>query len=349
MPKKLGAKLRKARENLDLTQEQLSKAVGLSSEFISLIEIGKRSPSLTSLRKIAGFLKKDMAYFLTEEENTFNILMRDRTLDKKAKTEIKKFRKYCEDYLRIEEILGRKLELAPAYHHVSPERLAFEERRRIGLGDEPVRDIFSLVEMNGLRLFRHSIPKESKISGIFVFFETEQAAFAMVNSSLPFGQQVLMVAHEYSHFLKDRTGGPILDNLDILVDEYLPLYHPREKFAQEFALHFLLPKNKLKDTIHREFRTKNLNFEDIIYLKRYFGIGTNVMLQTLIKLGYLSLQKFSELSQLDHTTYEESLFGNLIGDAKLTRGISKTITSDRYKSLGVTAYQKKSEIKKQPA
>lgn len=345
MPKKLGAKLRKARENLDLTQEQLSNSVGLSSEFISLIEIGKRSPSLTSLKKIAGFLKKDMAYFLSEEENAFNILMKERALDKKSKAEIKKFRKYCEDYLRIEAALGRKLELAPAYTHISPERMAFEERRRIGLGDEPVRDIFSLVEMNGLRLFRQSIPKESKLSGIFIFFETEQSAFAMVSSSLPLGQQVLMAAHEYGHYLKDRSGGPILDNLDILVDEYLPLYHPREKFAQEFALQFLLPQNKLKLIIQREFRTKSLNSEDIIYLKRYFGVGTNVMLQALLKLDYLSLQKFTEFSRVDHTAYEESLFGNLIGDAKPARGKSRTITSDRYKSLGVTVYQKKAGSK----
>ena len=195
--------------------------------------------------------------------------------------------------------------------------------------------------MNGLRLFRQSIPKESKISGIFVFFEAEQAAFAMVNSSLPLGHQVLMAAHEYGHYLKDRSGGPILDNLDILIDDYLPLYHPREKFAHEFAQNFLLPQNKLMVTIDREFGTKSLNSEDIIYLKRYFGVGTNVMLRTLFKLDYLSLQKFNELSQLDLTTYEESLFGNLIGDAKTSRGKSKTITSDRYKSLGVTVYQKK--------
>ena len=346
MSKRLGLKLRRARESLDLTQEELSKSVGLSSEFISLIEVGKRSPSLASLKKISNFLKKDMAYFLTEEEDIFHLLLKDRTLNTRTKTEIKKFKKYCEDYLRIENITGRRLELGPGYLNVSPERMAYEERRRIGLGDEPIRDIFVLVEMNGLRLFHQSFPKEAKISGIFVFYEAERAAFAMVNSSLTYGQQVIMAAHEYCHYLKDRNGGPILDNTDILVEEYLPLYHPREKFAHEFALHFLLPHIKLRQMIHREFRNKSLNFEDIVYLKRYFGVSTQLMLQALYKLKFLSLQRLTEFSELDHIAYEESLFGNLIGDTKPVRGRAQTSTSDRYKSLGVTAYQKKGEIEK---
>lgn len=340
MPVKLGVKLKRIRESLGLTQEELSKAVALSSEFISLIEIGKRAPSLVSLRKIAGHLKKDISYFLTEEVNAFDILLHDKKLGKKAKYEIKKFRSFCEDYLKLEEITGKRLEIAPQYHTYNPEKMAEEERRRLGIGDEPIKDIFLLLEMNGLRILRKSLPSEVQIAGLFVFFEAEQAAFALVNNSQPYGQQALMAAHAYCHYLKDRTEGPILDNFDILIDEYVPLYHPREKFAQEFALNFILPQKKLGYIILKELRTKRIKFEDVIYLKRYFGININVMLKTLHKLGYLPFPRFNEFSKIDHLAYEKSLFGDLIGDGIPSTGRGKTISSDRYLSLGVTAYQK---------
>lgn len=340
MPVKLGVKLRRIRESQGLTQEELSKSVGLSSEFISLIEIGKRAPSLISLRKIAGYLKKDIAYFLTEHENAFDILLQDKKLDKRTKYEIKKFRSYCDDYLKLEEITGKRLENAPQYHTLSPEKMAEEERRRLGIGDEPIKDVFLLLEMNGLRILRRSISSEAQISGLFVFYEAEQAAFALVNNAQPIGQQALMAAHIYCHYLRDRTAGPILDNLDILIDEYVPLYHPREKFAQEFALNFMLPQKKLKYIIFKELRSKRLKFEDVIFLKRYFGINTAVMLKTLHKLGYIPFHKFNEFSEIDHLAYEKSLFGNLIGDGIFSPGRGKSISSDRYLSLGVTTYRK---------
>ena len=177
--------------------------MALSSEFISNIEIGKRTPSLVSLRNIAGYLKKDISYFLTEEENAFDILLQDKKLDKKAKYEIKKFRSYCEDYLKLEEITGKHLEIAPQYHTFSPEKMAEEERRRLGIGDEPIKDVFLLLEMNGLRILRQSITSEAQIAGLFVFFEAEKAAFALVNNCQPYGQQALMAAHAYCHYLKD--------------------------------------------------------------------------------------------------------------------------------------------------
>lgn len=56
-----------------------------------------------------------------------------------ARSILQKFKKYCDEYLRIERRAGRRLELAPLYANISPERLAEEERRRLGLGDEPMR------------------------------------------------------------------------------------------------------------------------------------------------------------------------------------------------------------------
>jgi len=331
----LGTKLRIERENLGLTQEDLADAIGLSSEFISLLELGKRMPSLESLKSISTFLKKDIAYFIEERETSFEKLLREKTLTSRAKKSLKKFKKYCDDYLGLEEMLGRRLALAPAYSHTNPEELALEERRRLGLGDAPIRNIFLLVEGNGLRIFRHAFVPEDKISGVFIYFQVKEAAFALINSNQSLGNQVFTAAHEYYHFLRDRYTEPIVDNPDVFVEDYVSLYHPREKYAQLFARRFLMPPTKVRAMIERDVKSSKLNYEDVIYLKRYFGVSTQAMLQTLRDLDYLSYYQHKELQNCNHTAYERTLFGKPVLEEQMPKG--KTIPSDRFKSLAVLA------------
>jgi transcriptional regulator with XRE-family HTH domain/Zn-dependent peptidase ImmA (M78 family) len=341
MPGILGTRLRREREELGITQDALAKGVGLSSEFISLLELGKRMPSLETLTALADYFKKDVSYFLKEKEETFKIILRAEGLDEAGKAGMKKFKKHCEEYSNLEELTGRRLEPGPIYAYISPERMADEERRRMGFGDEPVRDIFSLLELNGLHIIRQPIPEKSNISGIFIFFEVERAAFALINSTQTVGQQALIAAHEYCHYLKDRNAGPIIDNPDIFIDDYVSLYHPREKFAQTFAVRFLIHPAKVKKIIDKDFRSKRLSFEDVLYLKRYFGVSAPVMLRTLKDLEYISLSKFEEYQKLDPALYEEVFFGKSAEEGRLRRGEKAVILSSRMKSLAIEAYKKK--------
>jgi len=341
MQRILGTKLRNAREELGLTQGALAKAVSLSGEFISHLELGKRTPSLETLTALANYLKKDIPYFLKEKEETFDILTRGERIDKKAKKELKKFQKYCEEYIHLEEQTGRRLELAPLYTHISADRMAGEERRRLGLGNEPIRDVFSLFELNGCRIIRQPFPEESKISGVFIFLEAHKAAFTLINSAQSYGRQVFTAVHEYCHYLKDRNSRLIVDNPDIFIDEYLSLYHPREKFARTFAIRFLIPPAKIEEIIEKDIRSKKMSLENVLYLKRYFGVSTADILRTLKELGYLSRTKYEEYQKKVPDLHEETVFGIFEQSILLKKGKKGPIISDRFKSLAIEAYQKK--------
>jgi len=337
----IGTKIRKLREEIGLTQEELAKSVGLSNEFISFLELGQRAPRLESLSSIAKFLKKDISYFIVEREEAFSFLFKREGMNRKTKRVLKKFQNYCDNYLRLEELTRRHLDLAPLYTHITAEKMAAQERRRLGLGNEPIRDIFSLLELNGLRVLRHPVSEELKISGVFIFIELKQAAFALVNSNQSFGYQVFVAAHEYCHYLKHRYDGPVVDNPDIFVDEYLTLYHKRERFAHTFASHFLIPPEKVQEIIEKDIRVKRLNFEDILYLKRYFGVSTIALLRTLKELEYLSQTKLKEYQKLDSNHHEEELFGNMAEEMQQKKGRSRALLSDRFQNLAIEAYRKK--------
>lgn len=329
----LGTKLRLAREAAGLSKEDLAKGVGLSGEFISLLEKGKRKPSLNSLTALAGFLKKEMAYFLTEEESAFDRLARMRETDQRALKLFQKFQKKCEEFLYLEEITGSRLEPAPVYTRHSPEAMAREERRRLGLGEGPVADIFFVLEMNGLSVFRFPVEAELKIAGVFLFLDNDEASFALVDSNQPVGLQKVAAAHLYCHFLKDRNAGPIIDNPDIFVADYVSLYHPREQFAQKFAARFLMPPEHIEDIIDRALGKAGLDFEDVFFLKRYFGVSTFAMLQSLRDMERIPSSGFKSFKALESDRLEESLFGR-VGDEDLPpRGAGREIVSDRLRRL----------------
>lgn len=342
MSKTLGKKLRKARENLGISQVELARGIGLSSEFISLLEIGKRRPSLETLSALSGYLKKDIAYLLEEDEFTgFERLLQIDGLERKEREHLKKFQKFCLEYLWLEKVTDTPLALAPLYSNITPERLAKEERQRLGLGEEPIRDVFHLIEFNGLHVIRQALPEAMNISGVFVFLEDEQAAFTLINRSQPYGLQVLTAAHEYYHFLKDRFGGPIVDNPDVLVDEYLPLYHPREKFAHTFAMRFLLPPDKVQEVIEKDIQQKHLTFKEVLYLKRYFGISTLPMLYLLRELDFLSPPKFKEYQKHDAVHHEKSIFGYSTEQESLKGKRRGVLLTDRFTRLAYLAYDKR--------
>ncbi|GAH79757.1 unnamed protein product [marine sediment metagenome] len=64
----LATRIRARREALELTQEQLATATGLSSQYVSLIEQGKRVPSVSSLSRLAEELGVSTDYLITGKE-----------------------------------------------------------------------------------------------------------------------------------------------------------------------------------------------------------------------------------------------------------------------------------------
>ncbi len=337
----LGTRLKRAREEINLSQGAFAKSLGLSSEYISLLESGKRTPSFETLVKIAGFLNRNVSYFFEDRRPAFEVLFDRAEADERVRKDLLKFKASCEKYLELEEQTGRRLDLAPQYPRISAERLAEEERRRLGLGNEPIRDVLNLCEANGLRIVRQTLPEESRIAGIFVFDEERKAAFALIDANEPSGFQTLVAAHLYGHYLMDRDESPIVDDPDVVVEEYVSLYPPREQFAQTFASRFLVPPDKLRELVEKDFRSKSLSFDDVLFLKRYFGVSTRAMLRTLRGRGILPEAKFEDYFKRNPEDREQEVFGGLAGqEERRTRTLfrkSRTIPSDRYRLIAAEA------------
>ena len=66
----MGARIRKRRMQLGMTLNDLAEATGLTKSFVSQIERGRNSPSISTLRGIAAGLEVPMFYFFQAEQTT---------------------------------------------------------------------------------------------------------------------------------------------------------------------------------------------------------------------------------------------------------------------------------------
>lgn len=64
LPKQLGKRIQKQRNELKMTQEQLAEKVGISRAYMGYIEQGRNVPSLEVLNKVAKYLRVSLSSLL---------------------------------------------------------------------------------------------------------------------------------------------------------------------------------------------------------------------------------------------------------------------------------------------
>lgn len=85
----IGSRIRKRRQELELTQQDLAKALGITSQHISAIEQDKRTPSLSSLGRLSEELGVSVDYIVSGKEGiiteTIPAIKADKKLTLKSK------------------------------------------------------------------------------------------------------------------------------------------------------------------------------------------------------------------------------------------------------------------------
>ena len=68
MNAELGRRLRQARKEMGLSGTELARRIGKSQPYISDLERGQRTPSLSTLRALARALNRPLSYFLAADD-----------------------------------------------------------------------------------------------------------------------------------------------------------------------------------------------------------------------------------------------------------------------------------------
>lgn len=252
--KELGRRLKLAREACGMTQQMVARKLGISRSTLAQMELGKRAVTSLELSKLAYLYGRDIGSFLREDfekEDVLSVLFRAE-LDIAEKEE-------TADALRKSLAVGRELrnlesllELSkepgvPVYPLEPPknkwgaisqgEKVALEERRRLGLGGAPIPDVAEVLESQGVATVQLDLPED--VSGL-TLRSPDTGIMVVVNSAHHYYRRRFSFAHEYAHVLLDR-------DLMKIVSRSSRREELLEVRANAFAAAFLMPEEGVKE------------------------------------------------------------------------------------------------------
>jgi Zn-dependent peptidase ImmA (M78 family)/transcriptional regulator with XRE-family HTH domain len=349
-PRILGQRISEARKSRGKTQEEVAEFLGYSRPTYIAIEKGERTAKPDEIIKLASFFGRKVNELVRPGEPVTDLQPQLRAVADKMKTgdqfqaglnaAIDQLQALAEDYQELERIMGAphrpsyppevvlNLKLDPAEQ---AEVVANQERNRLGLGDQPVIELRSTLEWDvGLRIF-YTTDLPSSIAGMYAH-SAELGACILINRNHPPERRRVSMLHEYGHFLlsTDRYK-PGIDYLT------MPGRKPgNERFAEAFALCFLMPATSVRQKFHDIVATTgDFQVADLCRMKHFYFVSLEAMTLRVEQLGLIPKGTWESL--------KESKFAPRKAEAMLglpSHPVADEIVPERYKYLAVHAYER---------
>ena len=215
----LGRRIRVAREARGLTQDDVAQHLGLSRPTVAQMELGNRAVTSLELDQLARWFGRDLREFVADdfrEQDALGALFRADEAVIQQPHVIDALRNCAtlgREVTNLEQLLGIDREGVAAAVYPSPmprsrwqavqqgERVASQERRRLGLGIAPVGSISELLETQGVRTALIDLPDD--VSGL-TMADPAIGVFIVANREHHAVRRRFSLAHEYAHALLDR-------------------------------------------------------------------------------------------------------------------------------------------------
>ncbi|AWI09514.1 XRE family transcriptional regulator [Ereboglobus luteus] len=305
----LGERLRVARANAGLTQEDAAKRLGVSRPTLVAIEQGQRKVRAEELRTLADIYEARFNDLLRSTAVHVDLVAKFRKGDSKKQTELEKsgedairlLNRLATASMELEFRLGQRQQSYPPPEKQilsgpledQAEDLALELRHRLGIGLSPITDIVSLVELElGVRIFFR--PLAPLISGVFAY-DAAVGPCMLINIKHPRERQVLTIAHELGHFMCARNSPDV-------VHEAAHEISREERFVTLFAVAFLMPAVSVRSRF-RDYTAAGGAFSprNLLLMAHSFKVSVEAMARRLENLKLLKQGTFESLKERGFT------------------------------------------------
>lgn len=268
----LGSSIRRTREAIGFTQDQMAAEFSVSRPTYSDMEKGLRAPTLDQLARLSELANVPLNSFLecsTETEQGLVALLRLSSGHDDAasfKREIKKSYRICQIGARLSAKLGVAVRSGPrAYSCPIPKSTgaafsqgiwaAKQERKRLGIGSRPIPDMADLITSQNIWASGAALPDE--ISGLFLR-ERELGMVVLVNGKHNRARKRFSYGHEYAHALLDSTSFA-------QISDSKSQSNLCEVRANAFAAEFLLPEHGIDEFLTKNGKGDTVRLEQFVY------------------------------------------------------------------------------------
>jgi Zn-dependent peptidase ImmA (M78 family)/transcriptional regulator with XRE-family HTH domain len=336
----LASRLKNARKNANLTQDQVAQSLSLQRTAIVQIEAGNRAVSTLELSKLAQLYGCPISSFFSNddtpiEEDALVALFRATQTEGDGapwQAEVARCLEICRAGVELDRLLDRPPHAGPPSYQLSQpqstmeaveqgELVAENERRRLSLGHNPIADMAELI--NGQNIWASGAVLPDEMSGLFLH-HSSIGLFILVNFDHPRARKRFSYAHEYAHALLDREATA---TVSIAADRR----KLTEVRANAFAASLLLPRTGVNAFLESRFKaspsvfdqavydplaeedrgevkasrraaafSQVLTFEDVAALSHHFGVSYQAALFRLKSLAIVNAPEFEELREKEN-------------------------------------------------
>ena len=284
----VGNRLRIAREATGITQADAAAGIDVARTTLLAIEKGQRLIRHEELQRLARLYATSVNALLRRESVYVDLVPRFRKLGTSTNVAADAAARLLADLVRaeveLENVLGIKRArsypperpIMPGDVRAQAENDATELRHWLGLGQAPVRDLVSLLELDlGVRVYVRRV--DPRISGLFAYDE-DLGACMLLNANHPRERRAQSGGHELGHLISTRRRAEIL-HTDKEENSR------EERYANAFGRAFLTPTR----TVMQRFReitagASHLTRRHVILLAHAFGVSREAMVRRVEEL-----------------------------------------------------------------
>ena len=292
-----------AREQLNLSQDEVARRSGRKIEDIQAWENGTDYPTYAQLENISySIYKKPIAIFffsdkpnIKKQENEF------RTLDNEVFKEIPTRILELINKARVMQInlsqieMQQKIKLTQLDFNIKDLNFCNKLRDFLNVSMElqkkakTMSDAFEMWRTAfyecGVYVFKDAF-KDNSFSGFCLYDKDYPIIY--INNSMSFSRQIFTLFHELYHIILktsgiDKTKDDYIDRLDINKKKL-------EQLCNEFAGKFLVPENDLIE----ELKGKEINKKNIEKVAKIFSVSQEVVLRRLLDIGMINKEYYEE-------------------------------------------------------
>lgn len=310
----LAGRLRQAREQVGLTQADAAAAMELHRPAISEIEAGRRAVSSEELFRFARLYATTVTSLLAEPmpaaTDIARVLFRKDGIEMpRVRLATQRFMERCRAVRELERLLNLPgvPDERPTYRFGAlagkPDairqgnRVAEDERRRLDLGREPIRDPLALLEAQGVLIGElDGLEDEDRIDGVFFELEGVGACVGVNPRKDDFTgfRMAFTAAHECAHWLLRDVTIEQFTFEDRRGDEL------HEVRANTFAAAFLMPEGGLRSYFESAGllvagAIRHLDRADIVRAMDHFGVSRTALLWRLQNCRLLTEEQAAAL------------------------------------------------------
>ena len=341
-PKRLGRLLSEARKARGLTQQGVAEHLQCSRPTLIAIEKGSRLPTPDEITKLSSLYGRSVHELVRPGEHVVDLQPHLRAAANKVEpgneeiaVAIEQLQRFAENYRELERIMD-----APMTYSYPPEvrlysqvdvaalaeDVAITERNRLGLGDQPVHKLRSLLESDvGMRIMYAPLP--SRIAGMYAYAENLGCCI-LINKKHPAERRRASLLHEYGHVIVDRYK-PGVDYVN-----HRGRKPANERFAERFAMSFLMPATSLRRRFREVVATKrDFQVADLCRLSHLYFVSVEAM---TYRLEGLRLIPEGTMQHLHESRFEVRRAKDILNLPKYSEGDHRF--PGRYRYLAVHAY-----------